>query len=303
MRKMNIILSLFLASLFWACEKPDLVPPDPTQVEQDTIFELIWATRMDYEKEIVSLANPVVYQDWFIVNGDLRFPPTIMAFNKDTGEKDWELVLDQVAGKNINEMFLYNNLILAENAYSVFAIDLDTKSILWEENLKAIGMRLSSMSLAANGKLYLKGDFSFGTPGQVLHVYEFDPYTGENRDVFNAAPDSTGIYSCNPPAVWYDEELGKDILVMNLYPDSFNPPQEGTQFLIGVNPDTREELWRVPLVEQFPSGGGRPVVIVDNHAITGGWDKIFSIDLDHRNLLPGVLILTIPGPCGVIRSD
>lgn len=216
--------------------------------------------------------------------GDIGDPPTIMAFNKDNGEKDWELILNQIPGGKIHLMFVYEHVLIARNGYSVFAVDLDTRELLWQDNLKAIGMTLGSMTLASNGKIYIKLDFGFSTYGQVLHVYEFDPYTGENRDVFNAAPDSTGIYSCNPPAVWYDEELGKDILVMNLYPDSWNPPQEGIQFLIGIDPDTREELWRIPIIQQFPSGGGRPVVIVDNHAITGAWDKIFFIDLETKSI-------------------
>ncbi len=276
MKRMNIITTLILASLFWACEKPDAPLP---KVEQDTVFELIWATRMDFEKEIVGTDNTQHYKDWLLVGGDLGFPPTIMAFNKDNGEKDWELILHQVDGKNIHNMILYNNILLAKNGYSVFAINLDTKELLWEENLKVIGMRLGRISLASNGKLYLNADFAFGTSGQVLHIYEFDPYSGENRTVYGAALDSTGVYSCSPPAIWFDEELNKDLLVFNLYPDAFGPPQDGAQYLIGVEPDTKQELWRIPIVDQFSSGGGHPPVIIDNHAITGGWDMIFSIDL------------------------
>ena len=279
MKKMNILLTLILASLFWACEKNDPQESDGPKVEDTPVFELIWATRMDFEKEIVSLANSVHYQNWFLVNGDLGGPPTILAFNKDTGEKDWEIVFEQLTGGEITYMFLYQNLLLARNGYSVFAIDLDTKELLWEENLKEIGMRLATMSLANNGKLYLKADFSFGSAGQVLHIYEFDPYSGENRTVYSASPDSTGIYSCSPPAIWFDENLGKEILVFNLYPDSWSPPEDGAQYLIGADPDTKQELWRIPIVDQFASGGGHPPAIVNDHIITAGWDMIFSIDL------------------------
>src|SRR5690554_3705697 len=129
MRRMSFILTLILASLFWACEKPDPLQPDPSKVEKDTVFELVWATRMNFEKEIVSTANPVHYKDWLLVNGDIDDPPTIMAFNKETGEKDWELVLDQLPGREIKVMFLYENLLLARNAYSVFAINIDTKEL------------------------------------------------------------------------------------------------------------------------------------------------------------------------------
>lgn len=69
MKKMNFILTLFLASLFWACEKPNPLPPDPPKVDQDTIFELIWATRLDYEKEIVGTDLTQQYGDWLLVGG------------------------------------------------------------------------------------------------------------------------------------------------------------------------------------------------------------------------------------------
>src|SRR5690554_6303142 len=284
MRRMNFITTLILASLFWACEKPDPLQPDPPKVKQDVAFELIWATRMDFEKEIIGTDLTQQYQDWLLVGGDIGDPPTVMAFNKDTGEKDWEIILDQLPVSKIHLMFQYDNLLLARNGYSVFAVNLDTKELLWEENLKAIGMILGSMSLANNDKLYLNADFAFATPGQVLHIYEFDPYTGENRTVYSLPSDSTGSYSCNPPAIWFDEELGKDILVFNLYPDAFGPPEDGPQFLLGVDPDTKQELWRIPIVEQFSSGGGRPVVIVNDHAITGAWDMIVSINLKTKTI-------------------
>ena len=284
MKKFHLIAILILASLFWACEKNDPQEPDPPKVEQTPVFELIWATRMDFEKEIVGTDNTQHYEDWLLVGGDIGFPPTIMAFNKDTGEKDWEIVLDQLEGGKIDLMFLYENLLLAHNGYFVFAIDLDTKELLWSKNLKAIGMRLGRMSLTSNGKLYLNADFSFGTAGQVLHIYEFDPFSGENRTVYSASPDSSGIYSCSPPAIWFDEELGKEILIFNLYPDAFGPPQYGVQFFIGVDPETKDELWRIPIVNQFSSGGGHPPAVIDNHAITGAWDMIFSIDLMTKSI-------------------
>src|SRR5690554_2500916 len=185
MKWMSFIITFILASLFWSCEKPTDQLPDRPYIKQDTVFELMWATRLDFEKEIVGTDLTQQYQDWVLVGGDIDDPPTVMAFNKDTGEKDWEIVLNQLEGGKIHLMFQYDNLLLARNGYSVFAINLDTKELLWEENLKSIGMRLGSMSLANNNKLYLNADFAFTTPVQVLHIYEFDPFTGENRTVFS----------------------------------------------------------------------------------------------------------------------
>lgn len=279
MKQMNLVLIL-LISLFGACEKPDTtVPTTPTVVEQDTILDMQWVTRMDFEKEIVNLANGVLYDDWYIRSGDKDDPSKIMAFHKISGEKEWELVLD-LDGYDIIRMHTFENLLLATNHYHVFAIDLSTRQLLWNVRLRSMGTRVGTVSLASNNKLYVKADFSFGTAGQVLHIYEFDPYTGENRMVYSKPPDSTGIYSCSPPAVWFDPALGKDILVFNLYPDSFAPPQDGEQYLVGVDPDDRyTELFRIPVVDKFSSNGGHPPLIFNNSVITGGWTSIFCFDL------------------------
>jgi outer membrane protein assembly factor BamB len=277
-------LLLFISLFLGACEKSDPITPDNQEMEQDTIFELVWANRMNFDKEIVNLSNGVSFKDWFIYPGDLDDPSTIMAFNKDTGEKDWELILDEVPGSEIVFMVVHDNLLIAKNAYSLFAIDLETRNLLWYKNLHAIGIRLGRMTLAENNKVYLKADFGFGTSLQILHIFEFDPLTGENRVVYSKSPDNTGIYSCSPPAIWNDPESGKELLIFNLYPDSYAPPEKGAQFLIGVDPSTKEELWSIPIVDQFGSGGGHAPVIVNNIAITGGWDKIFSIDLISKKI-------------------
>src|SRR6056297_1236809 len=105
MKLINIYLLPIIANLLLgACNKSDPTPPDPPEMEQDTTFEMVWATRMDFEKEIVGTDNTQHYKDLLLVGGDLDHHPTIMAFNKDTGEKDWELILDQISGKRIDFM-------------------------------------------------------------------------------------------------------------------------------------------------------------------------------------------------------
>ena len=94
---MNVYAIVILVSLtFGACEQPNEIAPDLSTVEEDAAFELQWATRMDYEKEIVGTDHTQQYQGWMLIGGDLGFPPTIMAFNKGTGEKEWEYDLMSV---------------------------------------------------------------------------------------------------------------------------------------------------------------------------------------------------------------
>ena len=177
-------------------------------------------------------------------------------------------------------MHQVDDLLICSNSYHVFAIELSSKELLWNVRLKDQGTRIGRTTIASNGMLYVKADFSFGTPGQVLHLYEFDPYTGENQMVYSKPPDSTGIYSCSPPVIWYHPELEKDILVFNLYPDTFSPPEEGAQYVVGVDPDDRyTELFSILVTSKFASNALHPPLLYKNTVITGGWDNMYCFDL------------------------
>ena len=286
MKTIKLSLFILIASLFGACEQADtldLVDPSEAIGEQEeppSPLEMQWVTRMDYEKEIVNLAQGTIYKNWYLRSGDLNEPPTVMAFNKINGDKDWEIVIDELDGSEIKQMHQVDDLLICSNSYHVFAIELSSKEFLWNVRLKDQGTRIGRTTIASNGMLYVKADFSFGSPGQVLHLYEFDPYTGENQMVYSKPPDSTGIYSCSPPAIWHDPDLGKDILIFNLFPDSFAPPEEGSQYVVGVDPDDRyTELFTIPVVDKFSSNGGHPPIIYNNTVITGGWDNMYCFDL------------------------
>jgi outer membrane protein assembly factor BamB len=284
---MNLLLTVILTSLFWACEKSDPDgPPDPPVVQQDTIIDYQWVTRMDFEEDVITTDNVIHYKDWVVLgyDDDERIPK-VMAFNKLTGEREWDMSIPDIYNEQLIHAVLHDNIYIGRGLKSVYAIDLDNQSLLWQENLNAMGTRVGRITLASNGKVYVKADFSFGSAGQVLHVYEFDPFTGANRMVYSKPPDSTGIYSCSPPAIWFDEELGKEILILNLFPDSFAPPEEGDQYLVGVDPDDRyTELFSIPVVEKFSSNGGHPPLIYNDAAYTGGWDKMFCFDLVKKEM-------------------
>ena len=85
------ILMLTLTCLI-ACGD-DMPPIDPQPVEVK-VFDLQWATKLDIDKELVSTDNTQQYEDWMLVGGDIGDPPIIKAFNKMTGEMDWEYIHD-----------------------------------------------------------------------------------------------------------------------------------------------------------------------------------------------------------------
>ena len=108
---MNVYAIVILVSLtFGACEQPNEIAPDLSTVEEDAAFELQWATRMDYEKEIVGTDHTQQYQGWMLIGGDLGFPPTIMAFNKGTGEKEWEYAYQGAVQDEIDFLRVRTNI-------------------------------------------------------------------------------------------------------------------------------------------------------------------------------------------------
>ncbi len=272
---------MIVTSLFWACDSCDPITPSPPIEEQDTIFEIVWATRMDFEKSIVGTDNTLHYDKWVLIGGDLDYPPTIMAFNKDTGDKDWELILDELTGYEITFMFLFENILIARNSYYVFAVDLDTRELIWKENLKAKGMRLGRGVIAENGKFYQTAVFNFDPlGGGVQHLYEFDPKTGENRMIYSRAPDSIGTKTISPPTICEDVENNRKLLIFNLYPNAEIPPGKGDyQELVAIDLATKAVIWNSRVTDNFASNSLHPPVIYKDLVITGGDWHIYAFNV------------------------
>ncbi len=280
MKSMNLYIMIFITSLLLrACGKSDPMPPDPTEMEQDTVFEMIWTTRLDFNKEIVGTDNTQQYKDWLLVGGDLDFPPTIMAFNKDSGEKDWELVFDQLSGGEIDYMFRCENLLLARNGHHVFAINLESKNLVWNIDLKAMGMRLGRMTLSSNNKLYLEADFAWQSGFQVQHLYEIEVNSGDYKMVYSNPQDSIGIKSISPPS--YVLIDNKDILVLNEYPNADLPPEEDKQNIIAIDLTSENIIWNTEnFTQNFYSNSLHPPIIYDDRlVITGGDWSIYAFDV------------------------
>ncbi|HFD32362.1 MAG TPA: hypothetical protein ENJ28_06635, partial [Gammaproteobacteria bacterium] len=155
MKTLHLNIITIMASLFLgACHKPDPVPPNPPVMEQDRVFELVWATRLNFEKEIVATNNTQHYKDWVLVGGDWGDPPTVMAFNKDTGEKDWEYVHQGSVDDVIYVSYVYENIYIGMCSGGIVGIDLDTRTTLWEINLQERNLTRGYKFVEHDGYLY-----------------------------------------------------------------------------------------------------------------------------------------------------
>jgi len=278
MKILNLILALFLTGL-WACGKPDPLPPAPP-TEEEEVFELTWATRMDFEKEIVNLNNGVIYKDWYIYSGDLGFPPTLMAFNLATGDKGWEYVHDGILDSEIDYSYLVDNIYIGITGKGVIAIDVEQRHLLWEIDLHSKGFQIDRGSYGGNMKYFLTVDFGFGTPLQVQHLLEIDILTGEYSMALSLPPDSTGVKGISPPAFWNDPDSNRTLMVLNEYPNVQLPPEKDEQNIMAIDLETKEVVWKTEnFTENFYSNSLHPPIIYKNTVITGGDWSIYAFDV------------------------
>ena len=267
---------LFLASL-WACEEPEPLPPEPP-IEGDEVFELVWATRMDFEKEIVNLNNGVIYKDWFIYSGDLGFPPTLLAFNIITGDKEWEYIHDGAVTDEIGVSAVVNNIYIGICSKGIVAVDLDAREPIWEIDFRAFNFLRGSGTTVKDGFVYQKISWAFDTPQHTQHLMKIDPSTGEYELILSyGAGNLKGI---SPPVFWDDLQTGKTLMVFNEYPDPGMPPDQSSQNITAIDMATKETVWRTEnFTEYFSSNGGHPPVIHDDIVITGGDWSIYAFDV------------------------
>lgn len=273
MKNMNIMTLMFLTSLL-ACEKPNILPPEPP-MEENEVFELAWATRMDFEKEIVNLNNGDIYKDWYLYTGDLGYPPTIMAFNKVTGNKDWEYIHSGVVQDEIDIGKIVGNIYIGISSKGIVAIDLETRQSVWEIDLAGMNMRRGQKIIVREGKFYNEISWACNTPSCTHHIMEIDILSGKYNPVY-----STKEADTSPPVFWENSVTGKTLMVFNSYPNNFDPPEQTTQDIMAVDLETRDTIWKVRnFTENFSSNILHPPIIHNNTVITGGDWSIYAFDV------------------------
>ena len=278
------IYMLILASLFWTCREGRVISPEP-QVEIEEIVEIEWASRMNFDKEIVGSDNTLHYKEWVLVGGDLDAPPSVMAFNKETGTKDWTIVLEELQGNDITYMHLHQNILVARNFYHTFAIDLESKELIWQINFKEKNERLDKGLIASNNKYYQPSDLNFNPlGGHTQKLYEIDIFTGEYKQVYAQEPDAKGTKSISPPAIFTDQ--GSDIMIFNEHPNAEASPPISRQELVAIDIKTQNTIWRSNVTDKFASNGLHPPIIYDDRiVITGGDWHMYAFDIETGALL------------------
>ena len=268
--------SVAFAILIASCNEPTIANVDPPSEVEDSIFDLQWASLMDSQQSIVSLADGLIHQGMYIKAGSDGLP-RLMAFDLETGEKAWQRDYPEIGDNEIIHMFVADGVLICRNSFTVFAVDIGDQSIRWSKGLGSLNYRLGRGTVLSTGEYCLIADENFDPlGGQTNHVLRFDPHNGEMDIVVSYAPDSIGTKSTSPPVYWRD-----DIIVYNLAPNAEVPPDEGHQQLVAYDMAAGEEVWRVPVIDKYASNSLHPPAIYDDRiVITGGGHHIFGFDLE-----------------------
>jgi len=282
MKPINFYSILIFISLFFgACGESGPFPPDPPQGGQDTIFEMLWATRIDFDKEIVGTDNTQQYENWVLVGGDIGFPPTLMAFNKETGEKDWEYIHSGAVQDEIDVSIVFQNIYIGMCSGGIVGIDLDTRITLWEINLKAMNLTRGVKFDMFENNLYFRSVWGLGSESQSTRFYKLNPSTGDYEIVYQT---DKGLI--NPPTFYIDDNSRVNI-IFNEYPWENDLPEKSVQNLIRIDYETGEEIWRKDSISHFFSSNLlHNAVIYDNRiVITGGDWHMYAFDIITGELL------------------
>lgn len=288
MKTTNLFLTILITSLFWACDDSQIPVPQTKPVEtqdnnKEEIFELTWATRMDFEHEIVSLAGGISFEDCYIRTGDHDFPAQLNAFNHHTGTKDWEYNYEGIDNTNINNNYLYENILICATGKRVFGFDLKSQTLTWELNLRDLNIRPHKGSVASNKLFYLKADLDFKGKNHTQYLMEFNIFTGDYRIVYSAKANEYMI-GISPP-VYYNN--GKqELLIFNEYPKFSEPPERTSQNMVAIDLHSTEVVWRTEnFTEAFQTNTLYPPIIHNNKVITGGDWSIYAINADNGEKL------------------
>ena len=273
----NILI--LLTGLIWSCEKT----VSPHQItDKDPLFEILWTTELNPPEGIIGTDFTQHYKDWFLVGGDLHEPPTILAFNKITGKKDWEYIHQGLVNDEIKVSIIHENIYIAICKHGVVGIDLDTRESIWELDFYPLDYYKENSNSIYDNYLYL--NIQIGGAGLYANsaaIIKINIFTGEHEKIFEIEKQGEDLTSFSPPTFWNDPNTNKVLMILNEYPKSQLAPQEDEQNIIAIDLNTNKVVWRTDnFTENFYSNSLHPPIIYNNIVITGGDWSMYTFNTE-----------------------
>ena len=274
------MILILVMLVFGGCVKDQPPVPDPTDNPKDTIFELVWETRIDTANSVIGSDYVQLWNDWFICTGDISEPLTLYGFDKHTGKKDWTYVHQG----ELRYKIIYNKLIgdiyIGMTNDGIFGFDLNTKTVIWEINL-------SNMNISRGWNMTTRGDYIY-LPcdlyrGNIIHsvskILRVKYDTGEYETVFEKKSADSLMNGFSSPVFWTNPDTGHDIMFFNNGNWNYQlPPQKIDQDMIAVDVVTKEVIWKNAAFSSVATNRSIPPVTYQDNVITGGDWSIYSFD-------------------------
>lgn len=291
------MITLFLVSVFTACERNPILPEPiesvkPTPVEEDSMFDLQWVTRMDEQNhQIQGTDNTQQYKDLVIIGGDWGLPPQIMAFDKDSGEKVWDFVSQGSVEDDIVSSVIVGNIYVGVCYDGIVGINLDNQTLAWEIDLKPQFRKTGRRVSLHNGKVYTTAVKNWRTPSQSESIVEINPLNGFYQYIYTIH----GTYIGHPVFYENDNKSNTKSIIINEYPGDMIPPDSSIQNIMRIDLNTGQTIWKQNAFTDFYSSNqAHPPVIYNDIVITGGDWSLYAFDANTgeklwRTEIPGAL--------------
>ncbi len=277
MKVMIIIISMMILA---ACCKDHPIIPDPPDNPKDTIFELGWETRLDPLKSVIPSNYVQIWDKYFICTGDVEDPPTLKAFNKITGKKEWEYVHRNGLKDKIIYNKLINDIFIGITNDGVFGFDLNERKMKWEINQNQINIEFGWNMTIRGEYIYQPVYWNFGqvnnSSAKIIKI-KYD--TGEFETVYELKSKDSIMGAFSSPVFWHNPDTGHDIMYFNNQNWNYETPADKvTQDMIAVDVVTKEIVWKNSEFSPNASNGTIPPVVYKDNIITGGDWSIYSFD-------------------------
>ncbi len=270
-----------------SCKEPPTYNPPPDDIESDSIFEIEWAARMDINEEWVTADHAHVWGNWFVKGGEFDDGFTVHFYNKSTGDKEWTYIHSGANSSMVKSSTVINDVYYGINSLGIVAIDLNTKSMMWELDLHAMDMRGDFSISYWNGFLYHSVNLHFKENNHTHKLLKIDTENGSFEELFSSELQDDYFESLSPVTFYDDNENSRELMIANLYPDAgwSGPSFREQKIWIYDLTVGKEILQTQSFNEEKSSNMLHSPIVYNDMVITGGDWSIYAFEIETGELL------------------
>ena len=277
---LNILLVLSLS----ACEKEPIISQPP--FESKLIQWKFDADISQYENEIQ--ANPVLFENWVIIalasiNSSPNVP-VLVAFNKNTGEKEWEYRHPEWTPDLLRNMKSKDHYMLLKFRDGIVCLDLHDQSILWQTYIQENISFLYPMEIFGD-YLYLSEYFynNINTLpfNDSVSLMRYHIITGMKEKLFGERIMDDHSPLIHPPVITTVDNA--EIAIFTKAYLSSGP----TKFvdMVAINTLTKEIVWKDSAYSHLQSAWNTPPYVYKNSVICASDYSLYSWDVKTGDML------------------